>query len=382
MTPPDYQRSIVNLMSAIGLGLGAEPGDYAPLAEMPRARLTDRPVVLWVIDGLGETTLSRFPDSALARHRIATLHSTFPSTTATAITSYTSGVGPQQHAITGWFTWLRELGSVATILPFFPRHGGESYAQQGITPQQIIGHGPLADRIRVPTEIVTPAYIVDSDYTRASAGQAQRHPHTTLEELVRTVTALAGSGEPRYILAYWTELDALAHQHGVASAQVDHHFAQLDRAFDTLRAALAGSGALLLVCADHGLLDTGARETIHLDDHPALAHCLTLPLCGEPRAAYAYVRSTRRRQFEDYLEGELDDRLQWVASEQLLAEGYFGLGTPHPRLWERIGDYVLLPRGRHIIKDRLPNERPFRMIGVHGGLSREEQEVPLILAET
>jgi hypothetical protein len=31
------------------------------------------------------------------------------------------------------------------------------------------------------------------------------------------------------------------------------------------------------------------------------------------------------------------------------------------------------------IKDWLPGEKPFRMLGVHGGASRDEMEIPLIV---
>ena len=49
----------------------------------------------------------------------------------------------QQHAVTGWFVWLRELGSVAAILPFIPRGGGLGYARLGVEPAQLVGAGPL-----------------------------------------------------------------------------------------------------------------------------------------------------------------------------------------------------------------------------------------------
>ena len=46
-----------------------------------------------------------------------------------------------------------------------------------------------------------------------------------------------------------------------------------------------------------------------------------------------------------------------------------------------MGDYVLLLRENYILKDRLPGERAFRHIGVHGGLSEDEVLVPLVYVE-
>ena len=59
--------------------------------------------------------------------------------------------------------------------------------------------------------------------------------------------------------------------------------------------------------------------------------------------------------------------------------GCFGLGPPHPRFAERIGDYCLLPTGNRIVRQWLPFEERRYLIGQHGGLSRSEMRVPLCL---
>ena len=61
---------------------------------------------------------------------------------------------------------------------------------------------------------------------------------------------------------------------------------------------IAGSDTLVIVTADHGIIDTARDRVIDLEDHPQLAETLVLPLCGEPRVAYCYVRPDRRRDFE------------------------------------------------------------------------------------
>jgi hypothetical protein len=58
------------------------------------------------------------------------------------------------------------------------------------------------------------------------------------------------------------------------------------------------------------------------------------------------------------------------------------VGTPHAQLPWRIGDRLLLMQGNYIIKDWLAQEKHYELIGVHGGVSRDEMEVPLIITET
>lgn len=381
MPLPDYNNSITNLMASISLGLGGGETGYAPLALLPPERLADRPVCLLLIDGLGEALLRQFPDSHLYRNHIATLTSVFPTTTASAITTFSTAVAPQQHAITGWHMWLRELGSVAAILPFMPRHGGAPYSANGWSPAPLIGASPLYNRLGTPSAILNPGYLVDSDYSRASGGCAQRLSHGSLKDFFHQLVRRLRIGGPQYLFAYWSELDGLAHIHGINSPQVHEHFLAIDQAYGEALQQLRGSGALLLATADHGLIDTAPERILRLEDHPALQHTLALPLCGEPRVAYCYLRPHRTAAFLDYVQQVLADCCTPVASEQALAEGWFGRGTPHPCLEERIGDYLLLMKDNYVLRDRLANERPFQQTGVHGGSSDDEMHVPLLMAE-
>lgn len=399
---PDYHgTSIVNLMSSLRLGLGAEPAPrsasesasgpaqaamaaYPPLAALPPeylARYTN--VVLLVVDGLGHDFLAGYPDSFLRRHQHSRLTSVFPTTTATAITTYLTGLAPQQHGLTGWFVWLRELDSITAVLPFRPRTGGPDHVERGVDPHSLFDAPPLFDTLQAHATIITQAALIDSAYTQATRGHASRIGYQDLDGLFTGVhTALAnplGSKPHRFVYAYWPRLDGLAHAHGIHSRAVDAHFRHLDKAVAQLARSLAGGDTLLLVCADHGFVDIMPERRIQLEDHPRLARTLARPLCGEPRAAYCYLRPGQHRAFEDYVGGELATLCTPVSSEQALDEGWFGLGTPHPRLHERIGDVILLMHDGAIIKDHLPGEPPFTLRGVHGGLSPAELYVPLIV---
>jgi hypothetical protein len=147
---------------------------------------------------------------------------------------------------------------------------------------------------------------------------------------------------------------------------------------DTLR----GSDTLVIVCADHGQVDVAPHRRISLDDHPTLTDCLVLPLCGEPRAAYCYLRPGREDPFDAYVRCKLAAAADCLPSASLIDSGWFGLGEPHPRLAERIGDRVLVMKDGYLLKDWLPQERRHEMVGMHGGLSDDELWVPLIVATT
>lgn len=384
MIQPDYAGgSIVNLMASIEAACGGD-SPYAVLRALPPAELAGaRNLIFLVIDGLGYEYLVRSQADALCKGLRAKITSVFPSTTATAVTTFLTGRAPQQHGLTGWFTYFRELGSVAAVLPFQPRHGGASYRESGIDAATLFGHVPFFDKISVPSYVVSPQWIVHSDFNAAHAGRAQSIGYRTLEGMFRAITEIVRSNaERKYIYAYYPELDTQAHQHGVSSPQVDQVLSSLDSAFAEFMAAIQGSGSCVVVTADHGVLDTVPERRIELEQHPALAESLVLPLCGEPRVAYCYVHPEKRAQFEDYVSSQLSEQAWLFNSRRLVEDGWFGPGTPHPRLNERAGHYALLMRENYVIKDWLLGEHHYTHAGVHGGVSAAEMFVPLILART
>ncbi|MGA8056340.1 MAG: alkaline phosphatase family protein [Burkholderiales bacterium] len=380
---PDYEGgSIVNLMATLAAGLGAS-APYAPLAELPVVEVREaRNVVLLVADGLGARWLARLaPDGALRARQRAVLTSVFPSTTATAVTTFLTGLAPAQHGLTGWHMYFRELGAVAAILPLTLRPGGQSIATKGVAPEGLFGYAPFVAKIAASGFVVSPESIVNSPFNVRHSGAARRVGYRSLDGLLDATTAIARRGRERqYVYAYYSEIDATAHKHGMASEAIAAEVAKLDAAFGRFLASIAGTDTLVLVTADHGFVDVAPGHQIELADHGALAETLVLPLCGEPRVAYCYVHPGREAQFERYVATVFADAASLFRSQDLLAQGWFGPGVPHPRLHERVGHYTLVMKDGYAIRDLLLDERRHDQIGVHGGATEDEMLVPLVVA--
>jgi predicted AlkP superfamily pyrophosphatase or phosphodiesterase len=383
MILPDYDGGgIVNLMASIEAGLGGTPQGYPLLREpIPGNLASVEKVVLLAIDGLGYDYLSR-KQGALREYLRGSLTSVCPATTASAVTSLLTGVAPQQHGFTGWFTWFREIGSVLAVLPFHSRFGGEPLSGVGFTPASLCGGTPLFERIQADAHVVTPDWIVDSVFNRAFQNGARAWPYRGVEGLFAGIEQAANAASGRALIyAYWPDFDSLAHPHGVASGEVTQLFEQLDAAFARFVRRLQGSGVTLIITADHGFIDSPPERTVLLEEHPALADTLILPLCGEQRFAYCYLHPGREQRFEEYVRNELGHCAELFASAELIQRGWFGRGTPFRELQERVGHYTLVMRENWKIKEWVLGEKRHQHIGVHGGVSREEMLVPLIVAE-
>ena len=381
---PNYRDgSILNLMQSIlgGLDAPGAGGVHGHLADLEPGEVADaRHVVLLVIDGLGRAQLEVGPAPALRASLRGTMTSVFPSTTASAVTTFLTGLAPAEHAVTGWFMWLREIDSIVAPLPFTTRAGNAGLTARGVEPAGVFVGPTVFERVRADCHAVLPAELVDSAYTRAHTRGATPRGIERLEGLVDAIVDVVRNAPRRtYVSAYWPVLDTLSHEFGASGVRTRRHLAEIDLHFARLRTALAGSGTLLLVTADHGFVDIRPESRLDANSVPGLAPMLARPLCGEPRIAYCYVRDDCREDFVERAVDGLDGAACVVDSASMIEDGWFGPGEPHPRLHERVGDFALVMQDDYAIRDRIPGEKPFRHVGVHGGVSREEMRVPLVV---
>lgn len=377
---PDYQHnSLVNLMSRLAQAFAAPDSGYPALSHPSLARLMEyRHVVLLVIDGLGARYVDGHP-GFLHAHKQTDLTSVFPSTTASAITTFMTGLAPQQHGLVGWYTYLKEIGAITAVLPGHVRGGRESLNDRGLDIGALYGQAPFFDRLKVATTVIAPDWIIDSPFNLAHSGRARRIGYADLRSMLSQLRVCLQSDERQYIYAYWPEFDRLSHQFGNGSEQVARHYQHLEQALEEFHDSIAGCASLVLVTADHGFIDTRPEREIQVADHPVLRDSLSMPLSGEPRVAYCYVHPHRAHDFVDYVQDRLADKIELYTSQDLMTRGVFGMGAVHPQLAQRVGDYALIMKDNFVIRDWLAGEKPFFQRGVHGGTSEQEMRVPLII---
>lgn len=378
---PNYKNgSIVNLMSSIMLALG-EKSQYKPLRNLdinPLSKSTN--IVLLVIDGLGYEYLKEYgANSTLNEHLCAKMTSVFPSTTATGITTFLTGLAPQQHAITGWFMLVKELGVVARILPFSPRFGGSPISATGIDPKLVFGQKSLSARLNADTYYTIPQHLFESDYTTVTSTGAKKISYNSLADCFEKITDVVKSHSKRkFIYTYLPEFDSLCHEFGTQSQEARQYFREMNHAIVALQDTIRRSNTYLLITSDHGLVDTETMDRMSIEEHPELADTLALPLCGEPRVAYCYVHPSKAKKFREYVNTNLRDYCTMHNSHDLVRRNFFGLYEPNPSLFDRIGDYILIMKENYVLKDFVLCETRHFLKANHGGVSSKEMYVPLI----
>jgi hypothetical protein len=390
---PRYEGgSVVNLACSVLQKFGAEspwPGLDGDLLPGPLLRQA-RSVLLLVVDALGRLSLDRALAAGAAPHLASllgrpgtvssTLTSVFPSTTAAALTAISTGATPAEHGLLAYTVWFPEADSVADCLTWETRPRGRN----------------VLDRVQpavVPTvyerlaQAGIPGYIVSNAAFQSSGlglvldrGVTDFLGYVTPSSIPPlAVQALAAAGGPAFLFAYWHGLDDVGHRSGPDSPLCAEELRMFDGMLGRLTERLAGTGTLLLLTADHGMIGVDMAHAYAVNGTPVEAE-LASRLAGDARAPYLRARPGRAEALARVLEETFPGTFDILPARQAMAAGLWGARTS-PFL-ARIGDWVVLPRGNGRIwhNPEVPLAGLPLQLGSHGGLSPEEMLVPLVAA--
>jgi hypothetical protein len=321
-------------------------------------------VVLLVLDGFGWHQLLERPGLAPTMTELTggPITSVAPTTTATALTSITTGLPPAAHGVVGYRVRVGE-GEVMNVLRWRTAAGD---ARVKVRPGVFQPSPAFAGR-RVP--VVTRTEFVSTGFTGAHLGglpiRGWRMPSTLPVEVAR----LLAEGEP-LVYAYYDGIDKVAHEWGL-DAHYEAEVAAADRLVAEVLAVMP-PGAALVVTSDHGQVDVHG-DMITLS--PEVMADVTL-LSGEGRFRWLHARPGTVDRVAERAAAEYGD-VAWVRSrQQVLDEGWFG-GIPVPEVAERLGDVAVVAHAPVAFLD--PADTGERtMVSRHGSLTAAEMLVPLL----
>ncbi len=385
MVLPNYKDgSIVNLMSSIKKSYGGKH-PYKELRLLPSKDLKDsKNIVLIVLDGLGYEFIKKHGQNTVFEKGLkGSITSVFPSTTGSAIPTFGTGLPPQQHAFTGWFMFLKELGIVSTTLRFNPRIGGAPFSKNDIFIKEILSSKGFTDGLRCDSYLISRTIITKTDFTKAAAGESKILAFESLQGFFNQINkTIKSDNRKKFVYAYWEGFDTIAHKKGTNSREIRKHFLEINNGLSRLIKKAKDSNTTFIITADHGFINTTKKNFIQLKDHPEMHDCLTLPLCGDARIKYCYVKPSKAKKFEKYVKTNFKNQCSMHKSHELIDKSYFGLFKPNPKLFDRIGDYVLIMKENYVFQESIPGSKAKFKISVHSGISKEEMLVPLVVIHT
>jgi hypothetical protein len=370
----------VDLARALASRCGVDLLPRSPQADRVLAALpASDHYVFVIIDGLGMNVVESLSEDAFLRHHLRMeLRTVYPSSTAPTLTSYATGTWPGTHAVPGWWTYLPDAGLTSTILPFILRSSEESLRGR-VDPRAAYPHDVLMPMMQRETRVVTTQAIANGVSSTYFSGGAQSIGYERLDDAVHSIVMRVGrDARPSYTYFYVPFVDAAEHAHGVRSPEVRRTLRHVQRSIERLAEQLEGR-AIVVVTADHGLIDVPqeSRQWIMRDD--PLMRLLSVPPSCEPRCVAFHVREGELERFAEEFRERFGAEFALLSLDEADELRLFGPDGIAPETRRRLGDYIAVPYGEATMVYE-PDHDLRKMVGFHGGLTPDEMRTPLIIA--
>ena len=325
-----------------------------------------RQTVLLVLDGLGWEQLTERARLAptLSRMTGGPITTVVPSTTATALTSLTTGLSPAKHGVVGYRVRV-EGDQVLNVLRWRTSAGD---ARVTLPPEDFQLAEPFGG---VHPPVITRAEFAETGFTTAHLSGVRFYGWRMPSTLVSTVGQLLEDGEP-FVYAYYDGVDKVAHEFGLGR-QYDAEVAAADRVSEEIMALLP-PGAALVVTSDHGQVDVGENVVSLATD---VLDRVTM-LSGEGRFRWLHARPGQSDALAAAARRCHGDRA-WVRTlAEATSEGWFGGDLTADGI-SRLGDVVIAARDAVAFLD--PGDTgEVHLRSRHGSLTSAEMLVPLLAA--
>lgn len=351
---PDFNQSLINLIASIQTHFGGK-SIYKPLNCLNPYFLGVKRVILLVLDGMGKRILQENIEASsfLRQHHKCDLTSIYPPTTVAATTALLSGKLP---GVTGWVGWHQYFAALDAHVTLFKNE--DYYSLEKFTydvGKKYLDYEPFYHQL---PQIV--GYELFPSF--------KPNGFTSFSDMGDRLIEISKKQESSYTYAYWDKPDYDIHEHGCYNDIVRSRINELNTTIERVASQL-DSETLLLVTADHGLVDV---EPIQLLAYPDLMACLTVFPSLEGRSTVFFVNDKERfasifnRLFARYF--DLYD------TNSFLDMGL--LGFPNDKARPFLGDFIAISKSKYFFKSKTGNE-DFK--GAHAGLTKDEMIVPLIV---
>lgn len=319
-------------------------------------------VVLLLLDGLGwnQFQVHREDMPVLSSFVGGYITTVAPSTTATALTSLTTGLAPAQHGLIGYRVDMGD--TVMNVL----RWGDEAGDLRTKYPPELVQTCPPFHGLRIP--VISRAELEGSGFTRAHLSGLKQQGWRAASSIAVTVREALDHGE-RLVYAYYDGVDKIAHERGFGP----YYQAELRAADALVRSIVENLPAdvVLLVTADHGQVHVGERSVALPTDVSSLVSHQS----GEGRFRWLHARRGRASALLEAAGVHSD--LAWVAgAEQVVDEKWFG-SRMSDEVRRRLGDVALVAREPVTFEDPAEAGGP-PLVCRHGSLTADEMCVPLL----
>ena len=358
-------------------------------------------VVLMLFDGLGYRELSKqtgrgFFGSLAAGGSIRPITTVFPSTTAAALTTVSTGLTPQEHGLPEWFVYMDELAEVIVTLPFAKAgEQGRDTLVGRIKPRFLFDGTTIFQHLKkegVRSHSLTNRALAYTAYSKESRRGSEVLPYVSASDLAVSLRRRLERARGRNLFyVYWSYIDTIEHVYGPNTPESEVEASLISHAFQEGFVSKLGreeaKKTLIIATADHGQVNVVPKTTVYMNGFRKLPSFLArgpsgnvIPPWGSARDAYLRVREDKLDEAKEYLETRLEGIASVMKTKDAIEEGLFGVNKPSRKFRRRVGNLMVLPHDKKTVWYRYREGDSLDLKGHHGGLSKDEMTIPLAVA--
>jgi hypothetical protein len=361
-------------------------------------------IILFLLDGFGYEQWVKyyknfdFLNLISQRGLVSPITSVFPSTTAATLTTMNTGLTPQEHSLLEWVLYLKEIDMIVETLSFTPlgKKGQDRLLEAGVNPKILYRGGTIYQALKKSG--IKSFTFIDQSYAYSAYSKLVHKGSITIpfvnssDLMVRLRKTLESERGPAYFYVYAGDFDYIEHRYGPHSEEC---YAELSVLSFLLKKELLGkidkkvaNETLFLMTTDHGQLNVSPGETLYLNKYKKLVNSFEksrkkkpiLPT-GSPRDIFLHVEKDKLDEMRNFLSNKLKEMAKIVDTREAIEIGLFGRDKPRKEFYDRVGNLLILPYKNHTIWYKHIKGKKFKLLGCHGGLSRDEMLVPFAIAK-
>ncbi len=362
-------------------------------------------VIFFFIDAFGWRFFEHYAEryeflkAILAQGVVSKATSQFPSTTAAHVTCIHTGFNVGQSGVYEWTYYEPLVDDLISPLIFSyansDKNKRDTIKQSLIPTQEFFPKQTFYKTLQtqgIASHVLQYQGYTPSTYSDIVFRGASIHPYQSIQEALVYLSELVAlkTAAPTYYFLYFDRIDVACHHYGPFSkefeAAVDTFFTMMNELFyKNIQGKL--NNTLLIMTADHGQIEVSPKTTCYLNKQitgverylKTNAKGRILAPAGSARDMFLYVK-------EEYIDEAIADLRQHLAgraevypTQEFLAQHFFGQQEPSPVFLARLGNVVILPYKNESVWWYEEGGQNMHFLGHHGGLTREEMEIPLLL---
>ncbi len=362
-------------------------------------------VVVFLLDAFGWSYFEKFRNHSFLkglcdRGNVLKLTTQFPSTTACNVTTMNSALSVAEHGIYEWFYYEPKVGEI--ISPLLYSCGKKIHERESLLADKKVNPAELFPTTNLYKKLLQhgvmgytfqdKSYAI-STYSDIVFEGAQRYGAITPSDgLINMAHAIVDKPKKAYYYYYFDKIDSISHAYGTSSkelaAEIETFFLAMENVFwNTVKDRV--DNVLFILTADHGQIAIRPEKCVYLNiEYPEITKYIKksrggrlLAPAGSCRDMFLYIEDHHLEEVLGFLRDRLRDKAVVLKTSDLIENGYFLRPYVSEALAGRLGNVVILPFEGECVWWYEKGLYSVNFLGHHGGLSKQEMEIPFLAWE-